>query len=101
MMSPECGFMSKLESTLKQRHVSLVRSGHKLIFSVNIMHCATYKEIQIVFKWFKNQQSSLAMTFSNYKSELVAIPIFLHTQFSEVNPFITNLDIFCIGLARP
>ena len=81
MMSPECGFMSKLESTLKHRHVSLIRSGHKLIFPVNIMHCATHKEIYIVFIWFKNQQSRPAMTFSNDKIELVAIPIFLHTQF--------------------
>ena len=46
-----------------------------------IMHCATHKEIYIVFIWFKNQQSRPAMTFSNDKIELVAIPIFLHTQF--------------------
>ena len=97
MMSPECGFMSKLESTLKQRHASLIRSGHKLIFPVIIMHCSTHKEIYIVFIWFKNQQSSPAMTFSNYKSELGAIPTFLHTQFSEVNPFITNFDIFALA----
>ena len=72
-----------------------------LLVSVNIMHCATHKEIQIVFIWFKNQQSRPAIAYSNYKIELVAIPIFLLTQFSEVKPFITNFDIFCIGLARP